>query len=136
MTGQPGRSIAKPAKGNSGHVTAGLVSGTAAYNVAQNVILPAWSYVPLNAGATVGLFSLARRLGLTREEVGVDRAHLLRGIRVGASLGAVIVIGVAAGVAIPGTRWLFTDARVIGVGVAAMKSAPCVDSSAPRPRDA
>lgn len=117
MTGQPGRRIAERAKGSPGQVTAALVSVTAAYNVAQNLILPTWSYLPLNAAATVGLFSLARKLGLSREEVGAGRAHLSRGIRVGTAVGVVIVIGVAAGVAIPGTRPVFRDARVIGISV-------------------
>ncbi len=112
-----GQPIATPAARGPEQVTAALVSGTAAYNVAQNVILPSWSYVPLNTAATVGLFKLAGRLGLTRDEVGSDRAHLARGIRIGASLGAVTVIGIAAAVAIPGTRSLFRDGRVIGVGV-------------------
>jgi membrane protease YdiL (CAAX protease family) len=106
-----------PAEPGSEQVTAALVSGTAAYNVAQNLILPAWSYLPLNAAATAGLFKLAARLGLTRDEIGADRSHLGRGIRVGVLLGVVTLIGIGAAVAIPATRSLFKDARVIGVGL-------------------
>ena len=65
----PGRVAATSYERHPGKVTATLVSGTAAYNVAQNVVFPAWSYVPLNAAATVGLFKLAEQFGLTREEV-------------------------------------------------------------------
>lgn len=106
-----------PAERGSEQVTAALVSGTAGYNVAQNLIFPAWSYLPLNATATVGLFRLADRLGLTRDEMGTDRSHLARGIRIGALLGVVIVIGIGAAVAIPVMRPLFKDGRVIGVGL-------------------
>ena len=113
----PGRVAATSYERHPGKVTATLFSGTAAYNVAQNVVFPAWSYVPLNAAATVGLFKLAEQFGLTREEVGTGREHMRRGVRVGAALGCVIVIGIAAGVAIPGTRLFFRDERVIGVGV-------------------
>lgn len=108
---------ASPAGRNPRRVTATLVSGTAAYNVAQNVILPLWSYLPLNAAATLGLFKLAGWLGLTRDELGSDRTHLRRGIRVGVSLGAVTALGIAAAVAIPGLRSLFRDGRVVGVGL-------------------
>lgn len=106
-----------PGEQGSGQLTTALVSGTAAYNVAQNLILPAWSYLPLNAAATAGLFRLADRLGLTRDEIGADRSHLARGIRVGVLLGVVILIGIGAAVAIPVTRSLFEDGRVIGVGL-------------------
>lgn len=106
-----------PAARGSAQVTAALVSGTAAYNVAQNLIVPSWSYLPLNAAATAGLFSLAGRIGLTREEIGADPSHLARGIRVGTLLGVVTLIGIGAAVTIPITRSLFEDGRVIGVGL-------------------
>lgn len=117
MGADTGRST--PAERDSGGITAALISGTAAYNVAQNLLLPAWSYLPLNAAATVGLFRLADRLGLTRDEVGADRAHLAGGIRIGLLLGAVTLMAIGVAVAIPSTRSLFKDGRVIGVGIGA-----------------
>ena len=107
----------RPAAEDGSRTTVGFVSGTAFYNAGQNLVFPAWSYLPLNAVATVGLLKLADRLGITREELGTTRPQLRKGIRVGVRLAIIIAIAFAVAIAVPETRVLFRDARVVGVSV-------------------
>jgi membrane protease YdiL (CAAX protease family) len=64
-----------------------------AYNLVQNLVIPARAYVPLNLGATVGLVTLARRQGCTWDDLGLEPANIRRGLRVG-------VVGVAVSAAV------------------------------------
>ena len=100
-------------------VTVALVSGTALYNVAQNVVLPAWTYTPVNGLATGVLLKIADLLGISRTELGASREDLRRGVPRGLLLGSLAVLAVGIAVAWPTTRVVFNDARVVGIGFGA-----------------
>ncbi|HEX9855030.1 MAG TPA: CPBP family intramembrane glutamic endopeptidase [Acidimicrobiia bacterium] len=89
-----------------------LIAGATAWNVAQNRLLPRWSYVPGNV-CGIGLIAYAaRHAGISREQLGIDSRRPGRGALTGA-----MVAGVAAGVVWIGVRLrpgLFADTRVIG----------------------
>jgi membrane protease YdiL (CAAX protease family) len=65
----------------------------AGYNLVQNLVIPAYAYVPLNLGATVGLVALARGQGCTWDDLGLAPASVRRGLRIG-------MMGVAASAAV------------------------------------
>jgi membrane protease YdiL (CAAX protease family) len=82
-----------------------------AYNLFQNLALPARLYVPANLTVAVGLVQLARRNGCTWEDLGLARSQTGAGVRLGA-------VGAAAAAAIavvasrhPRTRQYFLDQR-------------------------
>lgn len=88
------------------------IGALAASNVMTNRVLPDAAYVPWNLAMAAGLLSLARRAGCRDEELGLDRRHLGRGTRLGASLAAAIA-AVHAGVwASERGRAAFEDRRV------------------------
>jgi membrane protease YdiL (CAAX protease family) len=76
---------------------------------------PAW-YVPVNLLATIGLLLLARRINLTRSELGLERERVSLGMRWGMAAALVVGAVVVAGAAIPASRPLFDDARTAGIG--------------------
>jgi membrane protease YdiL (CAAX protease family) len=93
--------------------TAGLVLGTAAWNVVQNVALPRWTYVWVNAAGGVGALALGRRLGLGTEELGSSRRRLRRGLVIGAAAGTAVALGLAGLWMV--SREPFRDARAQGL---------------------
>jgi membrane protease YdiL (CAAX protease family) len=91
------------------------VSVTAAANLAVNR-LPPKAYVPANVGAAVLLTWLARRLGATWPDMGLDPRRLGSGIRWGLAAAVPVAGAVALGVTIPATRRLFADDRAATAG--------------------
>lgn len=79
-----------------GSALALLVGGLAAANVARSTIVPGAWHLPFNVG--LGLFSLgvAAGTGLGRRDLGLDRAGLRCGARLGTAAFAVISVGVLA----------------------------------------
>ena len=99
-----------------GFVTAGLLAGTAIWNVLQNVVVPRWTYTWFNAAGAIGALTLGRRLGLEPDELGSSPQRVRRGLAVGAAAGAVVAGGVAvAAVVAPD---LFRDPRAEGLSAA------------------
>lgn len=84
----------------------------AAYNVVGNLVLPAWAYVPANLATGAGLLALAVAGGVTREQLGLLRDRVPRGLVVGGAAMALVGVVVVMAVVAPGTRGLFEDARV------------------------
>lgn len=76
---------------------------------------PAW-YVPGNLAAAGLLWLGVRRVGLTSTDLGVERAHVATGLRLGLVVGTMAVAVIALGAALPLTRPLFDDARVGDIG--------------------
>jgi CAAX protease family protein len=62
-------------------------------------------------GAAAALLGIARVVGVSWAELGLDRAGLIRGVRAGAAAGACTAAAVLAGAALPPTRGLFLDER-------------------------
>ena len=95
-----------------------VVGVLAAYNFVQNVVIPERAYVPANLAMTAGLVAFAHRSGTSLESLGLGRAGLREGLRLGGA------VGVGAGVAALGAsstrrfdRWLL-DRRARGHGSA------------------
>lgn len=83
------------------------------YNVVGNLWLPSWAYVPANLAAGLVLVLVARWGSTSWELMGLAPQRLLRGLAVGGIVMAIIGIAIAIGVAIPWTRELFEDDRVV-----------------------
>ncbi|MEU4697033.1 CPBP family intramembrane glutamic endopeptidase [Nonomuraea dietziae] len=91
-----------------------------AANVVNNRVAP--RLAPLtSAVATGALVAMARRSGLSWEEIGFTRG--LKGAKAGAALAAIVAAGYTAGIAIPRTRPLFHDERALSLSRAELLEA-------------
>jgi CAAX protease family protein len=89
-------------------------------NVVANRLLPDAAYVPWNAGMAGLLLVVSLRVdGRRRAELGLDRATLGRGLRVGGVIVAATALVYLVGVALPWTHDLFDDRRVDGMDLPA-----------------
>ncbi|MFE3447582.1 CPBP family intramembrane glutamic endopeptidase [Nonomuraea sp. NPDC059194] len=86
-----------------------------AANIMNNRVAP--RLAPLTSAlATGALVAMARRSGLSWEEIGFT--HGLRGAKAGAALAAVVAAGYTVGIAVPHTRALFHDERALSLSKA------------------
>ncbi len=93
-------------------LTAVLAIG--AYNLVQNLLLPASAYVPANLTASCGLVALARKQGCSWDDLGLDLSQAGTGLRLGiAGAGMAAAVAAAAGIH-PATRRYLLDVRVAG----------------------
>ena len=92
----------------------GLVVALAvAGNAATNLLLPSPLYVPAALLLAVLAVLVAVRVGgCNARDLGLDREHLGRGLRLGAAAAAVLVVVLIVVAALPATRDLFVDRRV------------------------
>lgn len=81
-------------------------------NVVSNRLFEGFPVVITNTFASAALVLIARRHGVTRAALGVDRGALRRGWRVARWLVLGLVVMFAFGLALPTTRDLFEDERV------------------------
>jgi membrane protease YdiL (CAAX protease family) len=95
-------------------VAIGLV---AAYNIGVTRIRRR-ARLPANVGAAAALVGLARVSGVSASELGLARANVGRGFRVGLLASAPLAVTVAGAVAAPSTRRLLADEKVTGTGPA------------------
>ena len=70
--------------------------------------------LPANLGAAAALAGLARLSGVGPSELGLSRANVGRGVRIGLLAAAPLAAASAGAVAIPRTRSLMTDERITG----------------------
>jgi hypothetical protein len=70
--------------------------------------------LPANLGAAVALAGLARMSGVGPSELGLSRANVGRGARIGLVAAAPLAAASAGAVAMPRTRRLMTDERITG----------------------
>lgn len=96
-------------------VVAVVVAAVAGYSLALNLLLPDWAHVPANLAFAAGLVLAAHRSGSTAADLGLDRARLPAGIRLGLAAAAAVAAAVAVAALIPATRSLFEDERFAGV---------------------
>ncbi len=97
-----------------------VVAVLAAYNVIVNEVL-ANTYHGLVALATTALlWELARRAGLRPDDLGLDRAHLFRGLAWGSVVSGVIVAVIALVATVPATRENLDDDSVGAMAVGSL----------------
>jgi membrane protease YdiL (CAAX protease family) len=94
------------------HLVAILALAGYANIVANEVLDAAWD-IPFNLGVLSVAILIARRAGTTWTSMGLRPDRARRGLVVGGSAIAVIVIGMAIAIAIPAARELFRDERII-----------------------
>ncbi|MHA6795308.1 CPBP family intramembrane glutamic endopeptidase [Pseudonocardia bannensis] len=85
----------------------------AASNVVSNQVWPE-AYIPWNLTIAAILLILARRYGLTWDDLGLGSARLRRGLLVGGFAAGVVGLLYLVAVTLPATRSLFLDSRAAG----------------------
>jgi membrane protease YdiL (CAAX protease family) len=99
---------------------AGLVALLAFSNVVANRLLPDPLYMPWNLSvAGLVLFIGVRLDGRSLDEIGLSRAKLGNGLRLGGVVVGLTALVYLLGAVLPFTRDLYDDARVEGSGLAA-----------------
>jgi membrane protease YdiL (CAAX protease family) len=87
--------------------------------VMHNLVVHRWLRPPVDAALNLMsasiLWSLARRAGCTPRELGVDRADLKAGVKMGAVTAACCSAGICIAAAYPATRGFFLDTRLTGI---------------------
>jgi len=86
----------------------------ALYNVVAHRHIPRRARIVANVGAATVLVTVARAAGLRGPEIGLGRAELRRGARVGALAAVPVVAGVGTALAIPRARVLLSDDKITG----------------------
>ena len=82
---------------------------------ARNIVearLPPPAYVPVNVSLAALLVGLARRSGVSWDELGLARRHAGRSARFGVAFSAIATAAMAAGAALPRLRRVYDDERV------------------------
>jgi membrane protease YdiL (CAAX protease family) len=97
-------------------VEVAAVGAVALYNVVSHRHVGRRARLATNIGAAAVLVGLARAAGLGAAELGLEPVDLRRGIRTGTMAAVPIVAGVAAAVAVPTTRTLLADEKIMGTG--------------------
>lgn len=92
------------------------IGALAVSNLMTNRVLPDVAYVPWNLAMATGLLALARRAGCSDDELGLERDHLGRGMRLGAGLATGIAVAHAGAWASERGRTAFHDRRVTELG--------------------
>lgn len=105
-------------------VVVALLAGS---NVVVNRVLPDAFYVPWNLSVAGIVLGIACRCdGRSPAEIGLSRARAARGVRVGAVVVGLTALGYLLAAALPGTRDVFDDARVDGLGLGSVLYAALV----------
>jgi membrane protease YdiL (CAAX protease family) len=94
------------------HIVA-IVALTAYANVIANRVLDSWLHIPFNLGILGVAVAIARHAGANATDLGYRRDRVQRGLVVGGIVMGIIGIGILIGVALPFTRDIFRDDRVI-----------------------
>ncbi|GMQ92863.1 MAG: hypothetical protein BMS9Abin12_0340 [Acidimicrobiia bacterium] len=82
-------------------------------NIVTNEILDDVWHIPFNLGILGVALLVARRAGTTWTTMGLRTDRAKQGVSVGTIVIGIIAVGVAIGIAIPATRELFRDDRII-----------------------
>jgi membrane protease YdiL (CAAX protease family) len=82
-------------------------------NVITNQVLDDAWHIPFNLAVLGVALLIARRAGTTWTTMGLRQDRAARGVKVGLGVVAIIAVGVTVAIAIPATRELFEDDRVI-----------------------
>jgi uncharacterized protein len=112
---RPSMWLRKPPDPHSAHVfhILAIVALASYANVISNEVLDEAWHIPFNLGILGVALLIARRAGTTWTTMGLRRDRLKRGVTVGLVVMGAIATGIAVAIAVPGTRELFLDERVI-----------------------
>ena len=102
----------RPHRTHAWHVVAIVALAGYANVIANSVLDDVW-HIPFNLGVLAVAIAIARHAEATWTSLGMRRDRIGRGLRIGGAVAAVVAIGMAIAVAIPATRELFRDDRVI-----------------------
>lgn len=94
------------------HLLAILVLAGYANIIGNEVLADAW-HIPFNLGVLGVALLIARRAGTTWTTMGLRSDRWRRGATVGGVVIGIIAVGVSVGIALPATRELFRDERII-----------------------
>ena len=89
-----------------------LLIGLACYAFAARRLVPARARIPSNLSAASASLLLARAIGVSIADLGLERQHARRGLRLGMQTALPISLAAAAAVAWPRTRAVLNDPRV------------------------
>jgi membrane protease YdiL (CAAX protease family) len=89
-----------------------LLAGLAAYSLAARRLVPARARIPSNLGAAGTSLLLARAVGVSFADLGLQPEHARRGLRLGLQAAVPITVAAAAAVAWPRTREVLADPRI------------------------
>jgi membrane protease YdiL (CAAX protease family) len=112
---KPSMWLRKPPQPHATHILhlAAIIALAMYANVISNEVLPEIWHIPFQLGILAIALAISRRAGTTWTAMGLRRDRLPRGAAVGGLLIAVIAIGIATAIAIPGTRELFRDEKIV-----------------------
>ncbi len=116
---RPGMWLRDPPSPHPTHIIQlGLILALVFYaNIISNEVLdPGW-HIPFHLGVLGIALVIARAAGTTWTAMGLRPDRAVRGLKVGGVVIGVIAIGIAIGVAIPQTRELFMDERIVDASV-------------------
>ena len=107
--------LKKPPKPHKTHIfhLAAILALVGYANIISNEVLDEVWHIPFNLGILGVAILIARRAGTTWTTMGLRTDRIRRGVTVGGVVIAVIAVGMAIGIAIPATRELFKDDRII-----------------------
>ena len=83
-----------------------------AWNLVAKEWLPSAAWIPANCAVAAVLVAVARTNGLSWEELGLRRDRLTRGLAVGITAAAAVLLVLAVAVVLPGTEDFFDDAQI------------------------
>lgn len=106
------RSPPEPHKAHILHLLA-IIAIASYANVIANLVLDDIWHIPFNLGILAVALLISRRAGTTWTSMGLRTDRLKRGAVVGGTVIGVIAIGVAIAVAVPATRDLFLQDRLV-----------------------
>jgi membrane protease YdiL (CAAX protease family) len=125
---RPDRWFLRPPDPHRAHIFHLLaIVGLASYaNVIANRVLDDAWHIPFNLGVLGVAILISRRAGTTWTSMGLRADKLRRGMAVGGLVIGVIALGIAIAIAIPSTREIFEDDRVIDNSIAWVLFQACV----------
>jgi CAAX protease family protein len=112
---RPSYWLKKPPKPHQTHILhlVAILALVGYANVIANEVLDEVWDIPFNLGILGVALLIARRAGTTWTSMGLRSDRVKRGVTVGGIVIGIITVGVAIGIAIPATRELFRDERII-----------------------
>lgn len=102
----------RPHRTHAWHVVAIVALAGYANVIANRFLDDAW-HIPFNLGVLAVAVAVARHAGATWTSMGMRRDRIGRGLLYGGVIAGLVAVGIAVAVAIPATRDLFRDDRVI-----------------------
>lgn len=109
----------KPPSPHPAHIfhLAAIIALALYANVISNEILGEFWHIPFQLGILAIALIIARRAGTTWTSMGLRKDRLSRGAKVGGAVIGVIAVGILVGIAIPATRELFRDEKIVDASI-------------------